>query len=202
MRDLHAVWATPPLLWAEPVSPASSWTRNAPADSNFCRTTEKNQYQKNQNAPLKDKERRIVVVLWFSLIPQACSPQIQPAEPEPPETSPSPHYSKACPPRYPYAAVNSTGGESVCAWEASRKTSIRWKEGLLLQEHATKITAVHSQNEGDVVDKIFDSKKHKKGGYLPFFPAVGRNFGDFCFVLQEKKLVIYTKKNKQTNKRA
>lgn len=74
---------------------------------------------------------------------------------------------------------------------------IRLKEGLLLQKHATKITVMHSQNEGDVVDKVFDSKKHKKGRYLPFFPAVGRNLGDFCFVLQEEKLVIC--KNKQTS---
>lgn len=144
------------------------------------------------------KDGLMMFCVWcFSLIPLACSPQIQPVKPEQPETGPSPHYSKACPPRYPYAAVNSTGGESACACEARRKTLISSKEGLLLQKHAAKITVMHSQNEGDVVDKVFDSKKHKKGGYLPFFPAVGRNLGDFCFVLQEEKLVIC--KNKQAS---
>lgn len=52
---------------------------------------------------------------FLSSVPLACNPQTQPAEQEQPETSPSPHYSKACPPRYPYAAVSSTGAESVCA---------------------------------------------------------------------------------------
>lgn len=49
---------------------------------------------------------------------------------------------------------------------------------------------LYSQNKGDVINKIFDSKKHQKRGDLPFFPAVRRHFGDFCFVLQKEILII------------
>lgn len=62
-----------------------------------------------------------------------------------------------------------------------------------------EITVRHSQNESDVVDEVFDSKEDKKGGYLPFLPAVGRNFGDFGFVVQEEKLVICQKINQSSD---
>lgn len=46
------------------------------------------------------------------------------------------------------------------------------------------------QNEGDIVHKIFDSKKDQKAGHLPFLPAVRCNFGNFCFMIQKEILII------------
>jgi len=60
------------------------------------------------------------VLCAFFFVPLACNPQTQPAEREQPGTNLSPRYSKACPLRYPYAAVSSIGDESVCACKAGK----------------------------------------------------------------------------------
>lgn len=62
-----------------------------------------------------------------------------------------------------------------------------------------KVKHQYLQNEGDIINKIFDSKKHQKGGYLSLFPTVGRNFGDFRFMLQKEIFIIFriTKKERR-----
>lgn len=69
------------------------------------------------------KFQYVVNVFWPSL-PLAYNLQIQPAEQGQRDISQSPHYSRVCPPRYPYAAASSTGVASVCAYETGNKNDI------------------------------------------------------------------------------
>lgn len=116
---LHVVLATPPWHWAGPASRASSWTHNALAGSNSYHTARKKTHKRTKCAAVTHTKRRCWYLRWTFLfvpsVPLACNHQTPPAEQEQPETSLSPHYSRACLPRDPSAAVSSTDGESVCA---------------------------------------------------------------------------------------
>lgn len=59
---------------------------------------------------------------------------------------------------------------------------------------------LHLQDEGNIINKKFDSKKHQEGRYLPFFPAVRCNFGDFCLVIQKEIFIICKTEQQQQQK--
>lgn len=126
------------------------------------------------------------VVSWWSLAPLACSPQIQPAEPEQPETGRSPRCSKACPPRYPCAAVDSTGGESVCAWKPVGKHDLDRKRVYYCKHMQRKQQCCTHKMKEMSSTKYFTRRKTKKEDICPFFQLSGATLEIFVSCSRKK----------------